>query len=72
LAGFDAGIGARVSGSARRRRPEEGDEPDMWAPHVSVRERGGARARAAAWADLGRAREERERERSWAEIGPTA
>ena len=46
--------GARVR-RGRGGRPEVEDNPDRWAPPVSGWERGGAGA--AAWADLGRARE---------------
>ena len=50
-----------------RRRPEVGDDPDMWAPHVSGwRRRGRAASAGLAWAGSA-ARRERE---YWAEIGP--
>jgi hypothetical protein len=55
-----------------RRRPEVGDGSDRWAPPVGLHERGERARAAAAWAGMGRARGERKRERSWAEIGPTA
>jgi hypothetical protein len=60
LAGIDGAKRLGFGGSAARRR-EVGEGPDRWAPPVSLRREGRAGA-AAAWAELGRARERERRE----------
>jgi hypothetical protein len=76
--GIGLGLGRNRSGKRRlgfgsaARRPEVGDGPDRWAPPVSAWREGrgrGWRRLGPAWAARGG---ERGRERSWAEIGPTA